>query len=595
MSTKFFERGKVFIGMIMGMGLLFCGHNSVKAVQEEYTAGSSIKTEYEGEVNYDEDIQTYSSGEILAQSASGWRKDNNGWWYQYSDGSYPAGKWMQDGKKRWYYFNKNGYMVTGSQYIDGNWYYFAGDGEMLTGWQHYSDGWWYHNSNGAWVSSNYADNTIKGIDVSYYQGNIDWNAVKNDGIQFAILRVSAGYYSDSYHHFTDKRFKEYAANANSVGMPIGAYIYSKARTTENAVSDARYVINELKGYTISYPVAIDLEDSSQTDLSRQQLGAIAKTFCNEIRKAGYTPMVYCNENWYKNYIDVSQISNEEMWVARYNYHYNTDIHRAIWQSGSTCRISGISGNVDIDFAIKVSSGWKYTNGAWYYLGVNGQICKGWIKDNGKWYYLNSEGQMQKGWLQLGNRHYYLNNSGEMQKGWQKINDKWYYMNSNGVRLTGWQKVGRKWYFMNWNGEMHIGWLQTGNTLYYLNYNGEMHTGWLRSEGHWYYMNSNGVRVSGWQKVGNTWYLMDNNGVMLTGWQKVGNTWYLMNGSGAMLTDWQKVGGKWYLMNSNGAMLTGWQKVGGKWYFLNWNGEMLTGRHKIGNKWCYLNSSGEWVY
>ena len=74
---KIFERGKVFIGMIMGMGLLFCGHNSVKAVQEEYTAGSSIKTEYEGEVNYDEDIQTYSSGEILAQSASGWRKDNN--------------------------------------------------------------------------------------------------------------------------------------------------------------------------------------------------------------------------------------------------------------------------------------------------------------------------------------------------------------------------------------------------------------------------------------------------------------------------------------------------------------------------------------
>ena len=62
---KFFERGKVFIGMIMGMGLLFCGHNSVKAVQEEYTAGSSIKTEYEGEVNYDEDIQTYSSGEIF--------------------------------------------------------------------------------------------------------------------------------------------------------------------------------------------------------------------------------------------------------------------------------------------------------------------------------------------------------------------------------------------------------------------------------------------------------------------------------------------------------------------------------------------------
>ena len=223
MSTNFFERGKVFLGMIMGMGLLFCGHNSVKAVQEEYTAGSSIKTEYESEVNYDEDIQTYSGGEILVQSASGWRKDNNGWWYQYSDGSYPAGKWMQNGEK-WYYFNQYGYMVIGSQYIDGSWYYFDAKGEMLTGWQQYSGGWWYHNSNGVWIPSDYANNTVKGIDVSYYQGNIDWNAVKNDGIKFAILRVSASYYSDSYHHFTDKRFREYAANANSVGMPIGAYI-----------------------------------------------------------------------------------------------------------------------------------------------------------------------------------------------------------------------------------------------------------------------------------------------------------------------------------------------------------------------------------
>ena len=81
------------------------------------------------------------------------------------------------------------------------------------------------------------------------------------------------------------------------------HIYSQARNVSDAVSDARYVVSELKGYTISYPVAIDLEDSSQTDLSKAQLGAIAKAFCDEIRRYGYTPMVYCNENWYKNYID----------------------------------------------------------------------------------------------------------------------------------------------------------------------------------------------------------------------------------------------------------------------------------------------------
>ncbi len=554
MSMKFFERGKVFIGMIMGKGLLFCGHNSVKAVQEEYTAGSSIKTEYEGEVNYDEDIQTYSSGEILAQSASGWRKDNNGWWYQYSDGSYPAGKWMQNGGK-WYYFNQYGYMVIGSQYIDGSWYYFDGKGEMLTGWQQYSGGWWYHNANGVWISSDYANNTIKGIDVSYYQGNTDWNAVKNDGIQFAILRVSASYYSDSYHHFTDKRFKEYAANANSVGMPIGAYIYSKARTTENAVSDARYVINELKGYTISYPVAIDLEDSSQTDLSRQQLGAIAKTFCNEIRKAGYTPMVYCNENWYKNYIDVSQISNEEMWVARYNYHYNTDIHRAIWQSGSTCRVSGISGNVDIDFANKAFSSWRYNNGRWSYIGTSGEIFTG----------------------------------------WHSIGGKWYLFNSNGIMLTGWQKQGKKWYYLDEDGAMRTGWLLLKSNWYYLNRSGEMFTGWHSIGGKWYLFNTNGIMLGGWQKQGVNWYYLSNNGQMLTGWHSIRGNWYLFNSNGVMLTGWQKVEGKWYLMNKSGEMLIGWQKIGKNWYYMNSSGKMLTGWQKIGNKMYYMNSSGVWLY
>ena len=94
------------------------------------------------------------------------------------------------------------------------------------------------------VQSNYANGTLVGIDVSYYQKDIDWTTVKNSGINYAMLRVSASYYSDSYHHFTDKRFNEYASNANKAGMPIGAYIYSKARNVSDAVSDARYVGNE---------------------------------------------------------------------------------------------------------------------------------------------------------------------------------------------------------------------------------------------------------------------------------------------------------------------------------------------------------------
>ena len=528
------------------------------ASQEDDTAGASLKSEYEEQAP---DGATYSEEEqdeygIALLANSGWMHDNTGWWYQNSDGSYPVNQWYQLDGGKWYYFNSSGYMVTGSQYINGKWYYFASTGEMLTGWQQNSGGWWYYNSNGEYVASNYANGTIKGIDVSYYQGNIDWSAVKNSGIQYAFLRVGRSYYKDGYHHYTDTKFQEYVNNANAVGMPVGIYIYSKAKTPGAAISDAQYVIDMLKGHTISYPVAIDLEDSTQLELSKAQIGSIAKAFCDEIRKAGYTPMVYCNENWYKNYIDVSQISNEEMWVARYNYHYDTNIPRGVWQSGSTCRISGISGDVDIDFATKnysslisprqyadsnyvattnySSYGWAYSNGTWYYFDANGNMCKGWVRDNGKWYYLNSNGRMLTGWVQLGGKWYYLDNSGAMLIGWQQIGGKWYYMNYNGEMLTGWNKIGNAWYFLNYNGKMLTNWLRLGNR--------------------WYYLNSSGAMTTGWQHIGGKWYLMNSSGVMLTGWQYVGGKWYYMNGSGVMLTGWQQIGGKWYFMNSSGVWL-----------------------------------------
>ena len=504
LSTKLFEKSKVFIGMIMGIGLLFGGHNSVKAVQEEYTAGSSMKVEYEGrdaEIETgDEDNKVDNTDEygIAMFSNGGWKQDGIGWWYEYPDGSYPASTWRKlDGK--WYYFNSKGYWVDSDK------------------------------------SRNCENGTIKGIDVSYYQGNIDWAAVKNDGIKFAMLRVSASYYSDTYHHFTDKKFKEYASNANSVGMPIGAYIYSKARNTQDAISDAQYVVKELQGYAISYPIAIDLEDESQTNLSKWQIGAIAKAFCDEIRKYGYTPMVYCNENWYKNYIDVSQISKEEMWVARYNAYYDENIPRTFWQSSSTSRVAGISGNVDIDFANKAFSSWRYNNGKWSYIGT----------------------------------------SGELFTGWHSIGGKWYLFNSNGIMLTGWQKQGKNWY--------------------YLDENGAMRTGWLLIKSNWYYLNKSGEMFTGWHSIGGKWYLFNTDGIMLGGWQKQGENWYYLSNNGEMLTGWRSIRGKWYLFNSNGVMLSGWQKVGGEWYLMNKSGEMLTGWQKVGANWYYMNASGVWLY
>ncbi len=515
MRKKVTNKTKKILGAFAVAGMLAMSVNSVQAAQEEYTAGSSMGKEY------DELEQAYSDDEVLATASNQghWEVNDAGWWYQYSDGTYPRSSWVNISNK-WYYFDENGYMVTGSRNINNAWYYFDGSGEMLTGWQYYLGAWWYHKPSGAWVQSNYANGTLVGIDVSYYQKDIDWTTVKNSGINYAMLRVSRSYYSDSYHHFTDKRFNEYASNANKAGMPIGAYIYSQARNVSDAVSDARYVVSELKGYTISYPVAIDLEDSSQTDLSKAQLGAIAKAFCDEIRRYGYTPMVYCNENWYKNYIDVSQIAGEELWIARYNSHYDTNIKRGIWQCSSTTRIPGISGNVDLDFAYKnyenpitsVIGYWSLYGNDWYFIDANGQYVTGWQFINGNWYYFAGNTVMTTGWQYVNGNWYYMDASGAMKTGWQYINGKWYFLEKSGTMTMGWQYISGHWYYMDWTGMMTTGWQYIGGHWYYMDWTGIMTTGWQYIGGHWYYMNADGIMLTGRHYINKRWYYFNANGV-----------------------------------------------------------------------------------
>lgn len=224
MRKKVTNKTKKILGAFAVAGMLAMSVNSVQAAQEEYTAGSSMGKEY------DELEQAYSDDEVLATASNQghWEVNYAGWWYQYSDGTYPRSSWVNISNK-WYYFDENGYMVTGSRNINNAWYYFDGSGEMLTGWQYYLGAWWYHKPSGAWVQSNYANGALVGIDVSYYQKDIDWTTVKNSGINYAMLRVAG--YDKSNHRFTDKRFNEYASNANKAGMPIGAYIYIVKRET----------------------------------------------------------------------------------------------------------------------------------------------------------------------------------------------------------------------------------------------------------------------------------------------------------------------------------------------------------------------------
>lgn len=241
--------------------------------------------------------------------------------------SYKYTGWQTiDGKK--YYYDKNGNKVTGQQVIQGIKYNFGSDGVCVT-------------------------NTVVGIDVSKYQGNIDWEAVKNSGIEFAMIRVGYRGYGSGVL-VEDPYFKRNVKEANRVGIKVGLYFFTQAVDEAEAVEEASMAISLARNYSISYPIAIDTErvnGSGRADgLDKNTRTAVVNAFCNTVRSAGYAPMVYASSNWFKNNLNDSSISAAK-WVA----HYGVDKpsyggNYQIWQYTSSGQVSGIKGRVDMNIS-----------------------------------------------------------------------------------------------------------------------------------------------------------------------------------------------------------------------------------------------------
>ncbi|MGG2067405.1 L,D-transpeptidase family protein [Bacillus sp. S14(2024)] len=200
----------------------------------------------------------------------------------------------------------------------------------------------------------------------------------------------------------------------------------------------------------------------------------------------------------------------------------------------------------------VVSGWKQTNGKWYFYDGNGVMKTGWLLDGGRWYYLDGNGAMKTGWTLDGGKWYYLDGSGVMKTGWLSDGGKWYYLDGSGVMKTGWISDGGKWYYLDGSGVMKTGWLLDGGKWYYLDKSGVMKTGWLLDGGKWYYLDKSGVMKTGWLLDGGKWYYLDGSGVMKTGWISDGGKWYYLDGSGVMKTGWVKVDDDWYYFYDNGS-------------------------------------------
>jgi GH25 family lysozyme M1 (1,4-beta-N-acetylmuramidase) len=189
---------------------------------------------------------------------------------------------------------------------------------------------------------------FKGIDVSKWQGSINWQEAKAEGVEFAILREGYGKESATQ---VDKQFENNYSGAKSAGVPVGVYHYSYADSTNDAVLEAQFCLKNIKGKQLEYPVCFDIEDSEMLVLSNQQRTDICISFCETIEAAGYYAMIYCNLDWYKNKLISEQLKDYDLWIAQWNVQDPT-VDCGMWQKSSTGSISGINGNVDLNEAFK---------------------------------------------------------------------------------------------------------------------------------------------------------------------------------------------------------------------------------------------------
>ena len=458
------------------------------------------------------------------------------------------------------------------------------------------------------------------IDVSVWQNTIDWQAVKNAGVEGAIIRLSYG-----WGNGFDAQAKRNISECKRLGIPFGVYVFSYAESAADGASEGADVVNLLRQAGVnpgdlSYPVFYDLENWTYTGhrspTSPSVYDGIVNSWYGKLQAAGYNNLsVYSYTSYLNSALNSSNIHGKTRWVAQYG---STMQYTAFptndrgWQYTSSGQISGITGNVDLNafgyrtpttryrevlidgkwYYIDATTGKKVTGWQWlsssggkwvYYDPTDGHMLYGEQKIAGKWYYLNPvSGARMTGWVVLpdGRNVYY---SPYMVYGEQKINGAWYYLDPvAGARKQGWQRLKS-------NG---------GKTVYYGS-DGKMAYGEQTIDGKQYYLKlGTGARFAGWRRVvttrdhrGDKWVYYGSDGAMLHGEGKVSGYWYFFDdgtskSNGRVTYGWKNLGSKIvYYSWPEGKMQYGEQKIGGAWYYLN----PMTGARKTG--WQYLNSNG----
>lgn len=198
--------------------------------------------------------------------------------------------------------------------------------------------------------------TYKGIDVSRYQGEIDWEKVKNDGVDYAIIRVGIRGYSEGAI-IEDERFLENIENAQSQGVKVGVYFFTEAINETEALEEAEFVLEKIKDYQITYPVYLDVEDVKSAgcrtnNLTMEERTTLAKIFLDKVAEAGYTPGIYGNLRSYMLMLDLTQLEEYDKWFASYSLPIYYPYDFQMLQYGEDGKIAGIKEKVDVNISFR---------------------------------------------------------------------------------------------------------------------------------------------------------------------------------------------------------------------------------------------------
>ncbi len=246
-----------------------------------------------------------------------------------------------------FYIYTDVYKYQGWQTIDGKTYYYTADNKKVTGEQVIMGAKYVFDSDGVLTSTT----GVMGIDVSKWNGTIDWKQVKASGVNYVIIRC--GYRGSSAGSlFVDPKYKANIEGATKAGLKVGVYFFSQAVDEVEAVQEASMVLDLVKNYKISYPIFLDVEASGgrADNISKATRTAVCKAFCQTIQNYGYTAGIYANKSWLTSKIDTSQLGSYKIWLAQYAAAPTYTGRYEMWQYKDSGSVPGISGHVDLNLS-----------------------------------------------------------------------------------------------------------------------------------------------------------------------------------------------------------------------------------------------------